>query len=109
MWQCFSGCSLGTTTHDISPARCEPQLQTTTTCHPYGGVCSFTFEIPCWGDAGLQPGVLDAAPSQCTTWCSAVQPPDLAQGTAACLSVELVDGGSDAGAVLIGQCNGCGI
>jgi hypothetical protein len=101
-WQCYSGCSISSALHDVNPAQCQPQLQSTTTCHPYGPVCGFSVEVPCLGDAGLPPAAMDAG--SCAAWCTAVKPPDF-PGTSTCLSVELVDGG----AALVAQCAGCGI
>jgi hypothetical protein len=110
VWACYSGCSPGGSSHDINPAQCEPQLETTTACNPYAPTCAFTFAVPCWGDAGLPPPDLDAGASQCAAWCKAVAPADY-QGSLTSLrcQVQLVDAGADAGAVLVGQCGGCGI
>jgi hypothetical protein len=51
---------------------------------------------------------VDAGPSQCAAWCKAIAPPD-AQSATGCLNVHLVDGGADAGEVLVGQCAACGV
>jgi hypothetical protein len=107
-WQCYSGCSPSTTPHNVNPSLCQPQLGSTTTCHPYGGTCGYTFEIPCWGDGGMPLSEVDAGPSQCASWCAAVAPPDAPSGVG-CLFVNLVDGGADSGEVLVGQCSGCGV
>jgi hypothetical protein len=53
-------------------------------------------------------GDLDAGPSQCTAWSTAVAPADL-PSPIQCNGLDLVDGGSDGSAVLVGRCNGCGI
>jgi hypothetical protein len=108
-WQCFSGCSAGITSSAVDPGLCQPQLLSESSCNPYAGVCGFTFEIPCWGDAGMPLGDLDAGVSQCTTWCKAIAPADLTSPITQCLGLDLVDGGPDGGAVLVGRCNGCGV
>jgi hypothetical protein len=108
-WACFSGCSPGAVQVTVDPTLCAPQLQTTTTCHPFGAICSFTFELPCQGDAGAPPGGLDAGLAQCSAWCSAVAPPGF-QSTAQCFSLTVgssVDGGNGGGS-LVGTCDMCG-
>ncbi|HLK38504.1 MAG TPA: hypothetical protein VKU41_17195 [Polyangiaceae bacterium] len=108
-WQCVSGCSPSTTPLHVDPSRCEPQLRTTTSCNPFSAVCSFTVEVPCWGDAGKPLGDLDAGLNQCTAWCAAVAPPDSGSSASPCIALNFADGGSDGGAVLVGTCGGCGI
>lgn len=105
-WQCFSGCSGVTTNVTVDPALCAPQLKSTTICTPFSPVCSFTFDVPCWGDAGMPVGELDAGLNQGTAWCRAVAPPD-APAPTQCLRLNLV-AGADGGTSLVGVCGGCG-
>lgn len=106
-WQCFSGCSPSTVDSKVDPAVCQPQLASATSCHPFAGACSFTFQIPCWGDAGSSLGQIDAGLEPCSAWGKSVAPPDTAV-TPQCKCLDLVDGGPDGGVILIGTCNGCG-
>jgi hypothetical protein len=109
VWDCFSGCSPGPTgAHDVNPALCAPQLQSTIACHPFGSVCAYTFEVPCVGDAGLPPDAFDGGSSQCVAWCAAVKPADYPLSGSGCFgTLKVVDGGSEGGTVLVGQCGVC--
>jgi hypothetical protein len=110
-WGCYSGCSPSSPSYAINSALCQPQLQSTTTCHPYGPVCGFSVAVPCLGDAGSPLDLLDAGSGDCAAWCKAVAPPGfpgLPGGYEGCRGVTLVDGGADAGPLLILECSLCG-
>jgi len=89
-----------TVPHDVDPTRCEPQLESATSCN--GSVCSWNAELPCPDDAG--PGVAsDSGAEPCVAWCNAAAPP----GTppSGFCTTELLDGGP----AVLAHCGGCGI
>ena len=90
-----------TTTSNVDPTLCAPQLQSATSCDSQ--VCSFDVAIPCLGDAGISS--LDAGTEQCSAWCNAAAPPGASSPTFGFCQVQSVDGGM----AIVARCGGCGI
>ena len=96
------GCAdFTTTTSNVDPTLCAPQLQSATSCDSQ--VCSFDVAIPCLGDAGTS-GV-DAGTEQCTAWCNAAAPPGASSPSFGFCQVQSADGGT----AIVAHCGGCGI
>jgi hypothetical protein len=98
---CGGCCNPQSHTYSVDPTKCEPQLVGSYACNG-PTACSWTVEVPCFGEAGAGDAGTDAG-DPCTAWCKAAQPPQSIDQTY-CTSMPI-----DGGPGMIANCGACAV